>query len=104
MQSSLLSMGQECHAWVEVSLWKEGALSPPTLVHLFEVLQESHEACRAVSPHSSLLFLSSSTAQSLTNQPKLTLLAAHYLHKIPPRTEEPTQHTAKVGAANLPPQ
>lgn len=58
----------------------------------------------SVSPHSSLLFLSSSTAQSLSNQPKLTLLAAHYLHKIPPRTEEPTQHTAKVGAANLPPQ
>lgn len=104
MQSSLLSMEQECHAWVEVSLWKEGALSPPTLIHLFEVLQECHEACRALCLTSFLLLLSSSTAQSPTNQPKLTLLAAHHLHKIPPRTEEPTQHTAKVGAANLPPQ
>uniref|UniRef100_A0A803XME4 Tripartite motif containing 9 n=1 Tax=Meleagris gallopavo TaxID=9103 RepID=A0A803XME4_MELGA len=89
-------MEQECHAWVEVSLWKEGALSPPTLIHLFEVLQECHEACRALCLTSFLLLLSSSTAQSLTNQPKLTLLAAHYLHKIPPRTEEPTQHTAKM--------
>uniref|UniRef100_A0A803YS75 Tripartite motif containing 9 n=1 Tax=Meleagris gallopavo TaxID=9103 RepID=A0A803YS75_MELGA len=89
-------MEQECHAWVEVSLWKEGALSPPTLIHLFEVLQECHEACRALCLTSFLLLLSSSTAQSLTNQPKLTLLAAHYLHKIPPRTEEPTQHTMSL--------